>query len=99
MTYSLHITKAAEEDVREAYLWYEGQKEGLGGIFEMHISEALGSIMVNPLKIQIRYGAVRVFFLTKFPYGVHFYTYDHTILILAVFHTSRATERWEERNQ
>ncbi len=50
MAYTLHIAEAAEGDIREAFLWYEEQKEGLGNTFEKHISKALDSIRENPLK-------------------------------------------------
>jgi hypothetical protein len=35
MTYSISISEAAENDISEAYLWYEDQKENLGSIFEV----------------------------------------------------------------
>jgi hypothetical protein len=69
MAYTLHIAEAAEGDIREAFLWYEEQKQGLGNTFEKHISKALDSIKENPLKNQIRYGSVRVLFPKKFPHG------------------------------
>jgi len=34
MTYSIDIAEAAEDDVRQAFLWYEEQKEDLGNTFE-----------------------------------------------------------------
>jgi plasmid stabilization system protein ParE len=97
MAYTLHIAEAAEGDIREALLWYEEQMEGLGYNFEKHISKALDSLREKPLKNQIRYGSVRMFFLKKFPYGIHFYVSDNNILIVAVFHTSRDPEKWDER--
>ncbi len=73
------------------------KKNNLGSLFESHMPEAIESIQSNPLKTQIRYGSTRVFFLKKFPYGIHFLVEKNTILIVAVFHTSRDPERWKGR--
>ena len=56
MTYSISISEAAENDISEAYLWYEDQKENLGSIFEVQFQRAVKSIRNNPFKTQIRYG-------------------------------------------
>lgn len=97
MTYSISIAEAAESDIQKAFLWYEDQKENLGSIFEVHINKAIDSIQNNPLKTQIRYGNTRVFFLEKFPYGIHFQVYQDYILIVAVFHTAQDPEKWTMR--
>ncbi len=97
MTYSITISDAAEKDVRETYLWYEEQQEGLGSTFEKHFPSTIDSIQNTPLKTQIRYGITRVFFVQKFPYGIHFRIIDKNILIVAVFHTSISPERWKKR--
>lgn len=97
MGYTLHITEAAEDDIREAFLWYEEQKPELGKTFEQQVSNAIGDIIQNPFIIQIRYGATRVHFLRKFPYGIHFTVDESLILVLAVFHTARDPQRWQKR--
>jgi len=56
MAYSVSIAKAAEDDVRKAFLWYEEQKRSLGITFEKHVTQAVRSIKSNPFKTQIRYG-------------------------------------------
>ena len=97
MTYSVEIAEAAEKDVREAFLWYEDQKESLGSRFENYIKKTIDSIQANPLKSQIRHGTTRVLYLDKFPYGIHFQVIENRILIVAVFHTSQDSEKWERR--
>jgi hypothetical protein len=37
MPYSVKIAHAAETDVRDAFLWYEDQKENLGSRFEANV--------------------------------------------------------------
>ena len=99
MAYAIDIAKAAEDDIREAFHWYEDQKDNLGSLFEDHINKSIVSIQNNPLKTQIRYGNTRVFFLEKFPYGIHFQANEQemTILIVAVFHHSRDSDKWTDR--
>jgi len=99
MPYSISIAEAAENDIREAFLWYEDQKDSLGIRFEDHVSKAVNSIQSNPLKTQIRYGNTRIFFLKKFPYGIHFRVDEvgKSILIVAAFHTSKDSEKWKLR--
>jgi plasmid stabilization system protein ParE len=99
MNYTLAISEAAEEDVRNAFLWYEDKQQGLGMDFELLFNEAIDSIISNPLKIQIRYGKIRVFFLTRFPYGIHFIVTGNTILVVAVFATKDNPEKWTKRSK
>ena len=95
--YSLSISEAAELDIRDAFLWYEEQKDNLGLTFEKHISKTIQTIQKNPLKIQIRYNQTRVAFLKKFPYGVHFNVFENEIIIVAVFHTSQSPKTRSKR--
>ncbi len=95
--YSLSISEAAELDIREAFLWYEDQKDNLGLAFEKHISKTIQNIQKNPLKIQVRYNQTRVAFLKKFPYGVHFNIIDNEITIIAVSHTAQNPKKWRRR--
>lgn len=97
MAYSLIIAQAAEDDIRQAFFWYEDKKEQLGTTFEQHITHAIASIQDNPLKNQVRYGGTRVFFLKKFPFGIHFKVTGNDILIVAVFHTSLSPDKWKKR--
>ena len=97
MPYSIKIAHAAERDIRKAFLLYEGQKEDLGNLFEENVYQGINNIQNNPLKFQIRYGSTRISFIGKFPYGIHFQINENEILILAVFHTSQDSEKWEKR--
>lgn len=97
MAYTVSISEAAEADVREAFLWYEEQKRGLGEVFRLHFTEAVLRIGFAPLEVQVRYGSTRILFLLRFPFGIHFVMRDATVLIVAVFHTSMSPERWKHR--
>lgn len=97
MEYNLSITEAAEEDIKQAFLWYEEQKASLGERFEVKILKAMAYIQKKPLSKQIRYGNIRIYFLKKFPYGIHYKVSANQILVVAVFHTARSPIRWLAR--
>jgi len=94
MSFFLTISEAAENDIREAFLWYEEQLPQLGSRFEKHVSLSMETILGNPQKFQVRYGKTHICFLKKFPYGIHFVVNADEILIVSVFHTSRNPIRW-----
>lgn len=94
MSYQIDISEAAEQDTRESFLWYEEQKEDLGGEFELHFLSALELIRETPLIVQKRYKGIRIFFMRKFPYGIHFKVEQKTVTIIAVFHTSKNPTQW-----
>jgi plasmid stabilization system protein ParE len=96
-TFEVEISEPAEVDVRDAYLWYQNQKEGLGQVFQEYFSEAIASIRNNPEEFQIRYLEVRIHFLKKFPYGIHYIIQGQKVIIIAVFHTSRSPKKWKKR--
>jgi hypothetical protein len=73
MSHALHIAEAAGDGIREAFLWYEDQKAGLGSGFEKHISKAFESLMLNPFKKQLRYGALRAFCMNQSPCEIPYY--------------------------
>lgn len=97
MTVTLTIARAAEIDLLEALVWYEEKEISLGTRFEENLTDAVQSILNNPLQFPVRYGETRVCFLKEFPYGIHYRIKDNHILIVAVFHTSRSPKIWEVR--
>lgn len=92
--YQIIISEAAEQDIREAFEWYELQKDDLGNAFKEQVEKALVSLKTNPLKHQIRYKSIRIYFLKKFPYGIHFNVKENQVLILAIFHTALNPKKW-----
>jgi toxin ParE1/3/4 len=99
MDYFLTISEAAEDDLRDAFHWYEEQKSGLGERFENHVNDCMQDALENPLKFQIRYSETHICFMKIFPYGIHFVVKGKEVLVVAVFHTSRNPKRWEKRGK
>ncbi|MCF6361424.1 MAG: type II toxin-antitoxin system RelE/ParE family toxin [Cyclobacteriaceae bacterium] len=97
MLYQVTVPKAAKSDIRNTFLWYYEKKKELGFTFESYFTKAIASIKTNPLKTQIRFKGNRVYFLQKFPYGIHYRVKENRILIIAVFHTSQDSSEWTTR--
>jgi len=71
-TFRIIFSVEAELDLLEAFTWYELQRDGLGLELEKTLDDRLRQIADNPLTAQVRHRNVRVAFLSRFPYGIHF---------------------------
>ncbi len=74
---------------KEAYDWYELQKVGLGELFLEDLADKFHKIEVNPTVFGKREGDYRHIALKKFPYALVFRIIGKTVVVYAVFHTSR----------
>jgi len=95
--YSLLLSDEAYYDILDAYLWYESARDGLGKDFELCLEAEINRLLKNPLQYQVQYKKIRIAYIERFPYGVHFIIDKKFIKVIAVFHTSRNPENWEER--
>ncbi|MEW6357062.1 MAG: type II toxin-antitoxin system RelE/ParE family toxin [Planctomycetota bacterium] len=97
MTYSLVIRPEAEEDLRQAYHWYEEQREGLGEDFLLCVEAALTAIQESPLRYPAIHRDMRRILVRRFPYGVFYCVRRHEVSVLAVFHCRRHPRGWQRR--
>lgn len=63
---------AAAADVEDAYLWYEGQRTGLGEEFLSAVGAALEAIKANPKFFPVVHRETRRALLSRFPYGLFY---------------------------
>ena len=98
VSYKIVIVEEAKLDFKTALDWYKSTQPKLGDKFFNSFKESLKIIKSNPLLFQIRYDKTRLALVENFPYLIHFNNYDNIIVIKAIFHTSRNTEIWIERN-
>lgn len=95
--YQLLISDESRLDIFDAYSWYESRLLGLGKAFELCLDAGLNSIQRNPQIFQKRYKHLRICFIDRFPYGIHYLIDEDTIKVLGVFHTSRNPKNWLSR--
>lgn len=85
----LIIEPAAEDDILDAFYWYEERLEGLGSRYLDELNSVFDRIISNPETYQEVEPGIRRSVTHTFPYLV-FYVYDEaTIHILAVLHAAQ----------
>ena len=96
------LLREAEDELREAMLFYEDRQEGLGADFYGRVTETIRSIGEDPGRFPVYEGKrlsreFRRAPVKRFPYIVIYQVREDEALVVAVAHTSRAPGYWEER--
>ena len=95
MSYEMVIDPMAQEDVEEAFRYFENLREGLGTEFLSALSEILDRIESNPNLYQIVEGDIRRGLIRRFQYAIFYRVISgNTVLVLTIQHTSRRWGRW-----
>jgi plasmid stabilization system protein ParE len=97
MAVELNFALEAEQDIAEAYAWYEGRQSGLGEEFLRCLDACLQKIRRFPemypvVKENYRRGLVR-----RFPYAVFYENSPDAVTIYGVFHSSSDPDKWRQR--
>jgi len=87
--YSLEIKQEAVAEIEDAYYYYEEQKAGLGDFFQKFIDKTFASIIKSPAGFNKVTNDRRQAVVEKFPFVIIYEVFDNTIVVFAVFHTSR----------
>lgn len=95
MQYS--IRKEAEDDMAEAYEYYESCRENLGSDFLLCIEESFARIAKNPNQYKPIYKDVHRALVRRFPYGVYYVVIEKQISIIGVVHARKNPKHWQER--
>ena len=99
MKNSIFISAAAYEDIKEARKWYEEHRIGLSFYFDLCLEGGYEDITTSPLAYEIKYQNVRVKYIQRFPYGIHYILEEGAVYVLGVFHTSKDPINWNSRNK
>lgn len=97
MTFAFHPEARAE--FREAALWYEEQRPGLGERFHRAVRRTVDSIVADPLRFRPVGEGVHLARVAGFPYKIFFTVEAEASLvrIYAVMHDKRRPDYWRER--
>ena len=93
------ITPEAEDDIQQAYRWYESKRIGLGNDFELCVESAINTIERYPEIGECAYKSVRRYRLTRFPYGLYYVVQENQMYLVAVFHYKRSPHMLQQRTQ
>jgi plasmid stabilization system protein ParE len=91
------LVPEAEQDIADAYDWYEARRPGLGEDFLSCVDACIQAICRNPEMCAVVHQAYRRALLRRFPYAVF---YEHTgdlVTVYSVFHTSQDPAKWRQR--
>jgi len=97
MAAKLIIARETEQDISEAYAWYEGQRVGLGEEFLSCVDACIQAICRMPEMYAIIYEHYRRGLVRRFPYSVFYEYVKDTVTVYCVFHNSRDPQKWRER--
>ena len=89
MKYNVIFDDTALIEMQDAYNYYEEQQQGLGEPFKSELEKTIEYLQKNPKHFKRIKGEIRQALIHRFPYLVVYEIFDDTILVYAVFHTSR----------
>lgn len=97
MTRKIYVRPEAEVDLKDAFEWYERQREGLGSYFLLCVDETIAKIQREPELYPLVHKHVRRALMRRFPFGVFYLVDQETIILLAFFHGRRNPGEWKAR--
>ena len=90
MKYKVKIRPEAENDLKEAFSWYEDKRLGLGYDFLLQVDAGLKFIERNPEVHSLEYKGIRKHLIKRFPYKIIYLVEKEKIIVLAVIHGRRS---------
>ncbi|MBI5599701.1 MAG: type II toxin-antitoxin system RelE/ParE family toxin, partial [Deltaproteobacteria bacterium] len=83
MKYKVILRPEAENDLKEAFSWYEDKRFGLGYDFLLQVDVALRVIERNPEVHSSEYKGTKKYIIKRFPYKIIYLIEKERIIILA----------------
>ncbi len=97
MAVKLVFAPETENDIAEAYAWYERHRTGLGEEFLGCVDSCIEAVCQSPDMYAVVHDNYRRSLVRRFPYAVLYEHADDVVTIYGVFHTARDSEKWRER--
>lgn len=94
---NLLVSEEAFWDIKEAVGYYSRISENVANNFKEKLAEGLDYIVLNPLKISLKYKTIRTYNLHNFPYQIHFIFEEERVMVVGVFHGKSNPQSWEDR--
>ena len=97
MKYRVIVSPEAENDLKEAFSWYEDNRTGLGYDFLLQVDAGINFINRNPEIHPIEYRGTRKHLIKRFPYRIIYLVEEERIIVLAVLHGKRSPDLMKKR--
>ncbi|MBU0699124.1 MAG: type II toxin-antitoxin system RelE/ParE family toxin [Proteobacteria bacterium] len=97
MAAELIIAPEAQQDIDEAYSWYEDRRSGLGEEFLACVDACIQAICRTPelhAKVHEEY---RRSLVRRFPYAIFYEYTGGKVIVYSIFHASRDPKKWRNR--
>jgi plasmid stabilization system protein ParE len=86
-----------QNEIDDAYQWYEQQFPGLGQDFLTALDEVFTRLRQTPETHQAIYKDVRRALPRRFPYGIYYRVHVDRVEVIAVQHSRRDPASWQSR--
>ena len=86
------VRRLAQQDIREARLWYRKISPALADDFLVQLRRTITLAQEYPLGFQVVHRTFRRIPLHRFPYGLFYQADEQRIVIVAVLHQARDRE-------
>ncbi|MBP7280272.1 MAG: type II toxin-antitoxin system RelE/ParE family toxin [Leptospiraceae bacterium] len=84
------FTEEANQDLREAVLWYENQQSGIGKKLAIEVIEKIHKLEIKPDAYSADDKGLRKTSLNSFPYFIYYaFNKSPLVLVIAIWHKSR----------
>ncbi len=95
--FSINLLDEAEVDFDKSYEFYFQDSPKVADTFFKQINFGFENIKQNPKSFPVAHKDVRKYVVKKFPFVIYYRIVDKIIQIIAIFHSSRNPEIWNER--
>lgn len=89
MAYQIVFTVKSDQDLNKIKVWYDSINRTLTQNLFLELNDEFNIIKKTPLIYQARYQQIRVAFLKRFEYGVHFIVEKNKIIVLRILHNKQ----------
>ena len=93
----LIILDDAEDDLLNAYNWYQAKEYGLGDRFLSSVQDGLTLIRQHPESFPVSTVECRRALIAKFPCEIIYEKKENRIVVYSVFNCSQNPQRWKSR--
>jgi plasmid stabilization system protein ParE len=98
MNYVLVFRPEVQEELHDAYNYYQSQKTGLGDEFLDCVDDTLNRICQMPESYPVVERDIRRSVVRRFPYAVYYRIVSSRVIAIAIFHGRRDPKEWESRS-
>lgn len=95
--FSIELSNEAEADFDKSYEFYSEDSPKVADTFFKQIKLGFEYIQQNPKSFPIAHKEVRKYVVKKFPFVIYYRIVHTVIQVIAIFHSSRNPEIWNER--